>query len=101
MSDRDAAEMRQRVAAAEAAYPEDLEPELRATLSILASIETRYEQERESLACWPGPDTIKSRLAHALEERHRHSREPHVQRLAELHTRIMSLTMFRDLRTMH
>lgn len=101
MSKHDAGQLRECVAAAEATYPEDIEPELQATLSILAGIETRYEQERESLACWPGPDAIKARLAHVLEERHRHNREPYVQRLAELHTRIMSLTMFRGLRTMH
>ena len=32
-----------------AIYPDDLEPELRATLSVLARIETQYEQERGDL----------------------------------------------------
>ena len=84
-----------------AVYPDHLEPELQATLSALACIETQYEQERDDLECWSGPDAIKQRLTRELEERHRHDREPYVQRLAELHTRIMSLTMFRGLRTMH
>jgi hypothetical protein len=82
-------------------YPDDLEPELQATLSVLANIETQYEQERGNLECWLGPDAIKQRLARELEERHGRDREPYVQRLADLHTRIMSLTMFRGLRTMH
>ena len=89
------------VTAAPAVYPDDLEPELQATLSVLARIETAYLQERGDLERWPGPDAIKQRLAHVLEERHRHDREPYVQRLAELHMRIMSLTMFRSLRTKH
>jgi len=44
---------------------------------------------------------MKQRLVRELENRHRHDREPYAQRLAELHTRIMSLTMFRSLRTRH
>ena len=89
------------VTAAPAVYPDDLEPQLQATLTVLAHIETAYQQERGHLERWPGPDSIKRRLARVLEERHRHEREPYVQRLAELHTRIMSLTMFRGLRTKH
>ena len=50
---------------------------------------------------WPGSDAAKQRLSRELEERHRRDREPYVQRLAELHTRMMSFTMFRGLRTMH
>jgi hypothetical protein len=84
-----------------AIYPDDLEPELRATLSVLARIETQYEQERGDLERWPGSDAAKQRLSRELEERHRRDREPYVQRLAELHTRMMSFTMFRGLRTMH
>ena len=82
-------------------YPDDLQRLLQATLSALASIETEYEHERGRLADWPGPDLIKQRLVRELESRHRHDREPYAQRLAELHTRIMSLTMFRGLRTRH
>ncbi len=87
--------------AAPAIYPDDLEPQLQATLSGLASLESYYEQERGSLEHWPGPETIKERLARELEERHRQAREPYVQRLADLHTRITALTMFRGLRTRH
>jgi len=79
--------------------PDDLQRELQAILSVLASLESRYEHERGRLAVWSGPESIRQRLARELEERHRHDREPYAQRLAELHTRIMSLTMFRGLRT--
>jgi hypothetical protein len=83
------------------AYPADLEPAIRETLSILADIEMHYEEERGQLERWGGPEAVKSRLARHLEARHRQEREPYVQRLADLHQRMMSLTMFRDLRTLH
>ena len=84
-----------------AMYPVDLEPAIQETLSILADIEMHYEEERGQLERWRGPDAVKSRLADHLETRHRQEREPYVQRLAELHQRMMSLTMFRNLRTLH
>jgi hypothetical protein len=82
-------------------YPADLEPAIQQTLSILADIETQYEDERDQLERWSGPETVKERLAGQLESRRQQDREPYVQRLAELHQRMMSLTMFRDLRTLH
>jgi hypothetical protein len=82
-------------------YPGDLEPAIQETLSILADIETHYEEERDQLERWGGPETVKERLADELESRRRQDREPYVQRLAALHQRMMSLTMFRDLRTLH
>ena len=80
-------------------YPDDLEPALQDTLSILANIDAHYEGERERLAQWHGPASVKTRLAADLEEAHRKEREPHVLRLAELHRRWTSLAVSRQ--TLH
>ncbi len=76
-------------------YPDDIEPAVQDTLGVLANIDAHYERERERLEYWTGPSTVKERLAAELEEAHRTEREPHVRRLAELHQRWMSATMFR------
>lgn len=80
-------------------YPDDIEPAVQDTLSVLANIDAHYEVERERLDQWMGPSTVKERLAAELEEAHRAEREPHVKLLAELHRRWMSATMFRG--TLH
>ena len=76
-------------------YPDDIQPAVQDTLSVLANIDAHYEIERERLEQWSGPSTVKERLAAELEEAHRSEREPHVKLLAELHHRWMSATMFR------
>ncbi len=91
----------QRVLEAAPVYPEDLEPALQDALALLANIDAHYDAERERLDHWLGPDSVKARLSAQLAEAHRQEREPYVQRLAELHQRMMSLTMFRNLRTLH
>lgn len=76
-------------------YPDDIQPAVQDTLSVLANIDAHYELERERLEQWTGPSTVKERLTAELEDAHRGEREPHVKLLAELHRRWMSQTMFR------
>jgi hypothetical protein len=84
-----------------AVYPDDFGPELQAELSALADIESRYEQARGSVASRADSEFLKLKLTRELEKRHRQDRGPHVQRLAELHTRLVWLTLFQGLRAKH
>ena len=82
-------------------YPADLTQSIQAELAALADITAQYEQKRQQLETWTGPQKLKERLAEQVEDCHKRDREPHVLRLGELHERIMALTMFRHLRTKH
>src|SRR3954467_869045 len=82
-------------------YPADLTAAMQAELAALADIETDYAGKRHRLEAWAGPLKMKEQLAREVEVCHKREREPHVLRLAGLHERIMSLTMFRGLRTKH
>jgi hypothetical protein len=77
-------------------YPDDLEPALQDALAILANIDAHYDSERERLDQWVGPHSVKERLRAQLAEVHRQEREPHVQRLAELHQRWTTMRLFRQ-----
>jgi hypothetical protein len=80
-------------------YPDDLEPALQDTLAVLANIDAHYDEERERLGLWSGPDSTKERLSRELEDAHREERAPHVQRLAELHRRWTTEVLYRQ--TLH
>ncbi len=80
-------------------YPDDLEPALQDALAVLANIDAHYDGERERLELWFGPESLKDRLAAQLADAHRREREPHAKRLAELHQRLMSETLYRQ--TLH
>jgi hypothetical protein len=80
-------------------YPDDLEPALQDTLAVLANIDAHYDEERERLELWSGPESVKERLTRQLEEAHREERQPHVQRLAELHRRWTTEVLYRQ--TLH
>jgi hypothetical protein len=80
-------------------YPDDLEPALQDTLAVLANIDAHYDEERERLELWAGPETVKERLARQLEEAHREERQPHVKRLADLHRRWTTEVLYRQ--TLH
>jgi hypothetical protein len=67
------------------------------TLAALAEVERRYAERRASLERWSDRGGGKQRLLQALEAQRRRERHPFVQRLAELHQRMMSATMFRTL----
>ena len=82
-------------------YPADLTLALQSELAALAAIDAVYDEKRHRLETWPGPQEKKEQLAREVQVCHRRDREPHVLRLGVLHERIMALTMFRGLRTMH
>jgi hypothetical protein len=76
------------------AWVDALQATVEATLLILASVEARYDSERQALQDWHGPDPDRERLMHDLEQRRSKHRETIVTRLASLHQQIVSLTMF-------
>ena len=82
-------------------YPADLTAAMQAELAALAAIDAEYAQRQYRLETWAGPNEAKERLAREVEACHRGDREPHVLRLAVLHERMMALTMFKGLGTMH
>ena len=78
-------------------YADDLEAAMEDTLAKLADIDRDYESRREALERWSGSVGQKRRLRAELENLHRHDRQPLVLRLADLHYRMMRLSMFRTL----
>jgi hypothetical protein len=79
-------------------HAENFEPAIQDTLSALANIEARHQYEREQSERRSGPEGVKTRWQHELEERHRKEREPLAHHLAKLHQHTMTLTLFRQLR---
>lgn len=71
-------------------YSDDLQPALQNTLRLLADIDFRFQQERQKLAYWTGPESIKESLSEEIDREHQRAREPYVLMLAELHRRIMA-----------
>jgi hypothetical protein len=67
-------------------------------LAALSEVEACYESDRECLKGWSGPDAIRVRFIEQLDARHAEEREPLVQRLADLHQRITTASMFQRLR---
>jgi len=81
-------------------YPEDLEPAIQAELAALAEIERHHEVLCARLNGWTGPQAIRERLLHGLEQDRQEQRQPHVLRLGDLHQRMIA-TMLRDRRALH
>jgi hypothetical protein len=78
-------------------YPDDLLPKLQTMLAALADLEVRYENDREQLTAWEGPEAAKGRFVAQLEERHQRDREPYVQRLSDLQHRTMTIMALQDI----
>ncbi len=78
-------------------YPDDLLPELQYTLAALSNLKLRYETDCQQLQAWTGPKAVKKRFAAQLEERYHQEREPHVQRLADLHQQMMTIMALQDI----
>src|SRR3954451_9314857 len=83
------------------AYPEDVGPAIQTELAALADIERHHDVMCARLNGWTGPQAVRERLLHGLEQDRQKQREPHVLRLGDLHQRMMSATMFRDGRSVH
>ena len=75
-----------------AAYPDDLGPGMQAELTALADIETRFDGVVAHLDRRPGAEVRRQRLEAWRSKR----REPHVLRLAQLHQRMMAVTLHRQ-----
>jgi hypothetical protein len=75
-----------------------LTTEMQRVLAALSEVEACYESDRECLKGWSGPDAIRERFIEQLDARHAEEREPLVQRLADLHQRITTASMFQRLR---
>jgi hypothetical protein len=69
-------------------YADDLLPALQATLAALADLDIQREIQQDSLEEWSGPDEVKRRLMTEVEASWQSAREPLVQRLAQLHSRL-------------
>ncbi|WP_147023511.1 hypothetical protein [Microvirga aerophila] len=72
----------------DACYPDDLLPQLQATLAALADAEVRYESAREHLEAWAGPEVIRPHLLAQLEGHYQHECEWYAHRLADLHRQV-------------
>ena len=75
--------------------PDDLESMIQDTVAILADIDAVYDARRREVAETSLTVPRRTTLLTQLDARYRKDREPHVQLLAELHGRIMGLTLFR------
>ena len=81
--------------------PGTLSTEIQRVLTALADVEACYENDRECLKGWSGPEAIRVRFMERLDARHAQEREPLVQRLAELHQQITTASMIQSLRNSH
>ena len=66
------------------------------TVAMLADIDAVYDARRREVAETSLPVPRRTTLLTQLDARYRKDREPHVQLLAELHGRVMRLTLFRS-----
>jgi hypothetical protein len=79
--------------------PRTLSTEIQRVLTALADVEACYENDRECLKGWSGPEAIRMRFIEQLDARHARAREPLVQRLANLHQQITTAAMLQSLRS--
>jgi hypothetical protein len=79
-----------------AAYPDDLAPGMQDELAALADIETRFEGVVAHLDRRPGTEVRRQRL----EAWRMMRRQPHVLRLAQLHQRMMAVSLHREARVL-
>src|SRR5215217_5519536 len=78
-------------------YPENLLPQLQATLAAVADLEARYDIELEQLAGRSESEAVRTQVVADLEARFQAERDPFVQRLAELHHRMMAAMAHQDI----
>jgi hypothetical protein len=76
-------------------HVEELEAKLAETLSILDDVEHVYQERLAQIERWDGTESQKERLNAELERVHQRAREPLVLRLADLHSRLMTVTLLR------
>ena len=80
-------------------YSDDLLCQLQTTLAALGDIDAHYEIERQRLEAQRESEPVASQKVTDLEHRRWMEREPYVQRLAEIHHRMMAAMTFQDICT--
>jgi hypothetical protein len=75
-------------------YSAEAEMALQEELRLLAHIEVRYEEERQSLQRSTLPEEVKGRISRQLETVRESLRGPHVQRLAQLHDELLRRKLY-------
>ena len=78
-------------------YPADLQDAMQDTLSKLADVDLIYKLRRELLGSRSVSDAKRQRLRAELEDLYQCEREPLAARLADLHDRMLRVTLFRAL----
>ena len=78
-------------------YPADLEEAMQDTLSSLADVDLIHELRRKMLDNWSVSEPQTERLLEEAEVVYQCERQPLILRLADLHERMMSVTLFRAL----
>ena len=78
-------------------YPADLEEAMQDTLWRLADVDLLYELRREMLDNCSGSESQTERLLEEAKVGYQCERQPLILRLADLHERMMSVTLFRSL----
>ena len=76
-------------------YPSDLTPALQQALALLADLDIYYDEAREKLALWPGPEAIKQRFSEQLEARRQHERKPLLRRFIALEQQMRRAAMLK------
>jgi hypothetical protein len=75
-------------------YSAEAETALQEELRLLADIEVRYDEERQSLQRSALPGAVKARISRQLETVRESLRGPHVQRLAQLHDELLRRKLY-------
>jgi len=78
-------------------YPADLEEAMQDTLSNLADVDLIYELRRKMLDTCSVSEAQTERLLEEAEVVYQCERQPLILRLADLHQRMMSVTLFRTI----
>jgi hypothetical protein len=76
-------------------YPADLDEAMQDTLASLADVDLIYELRRKMLDNWSGSKSQTERLRAEADAIYQGERQPLILRLAELHERMMDVTLFR------
>jgi hypothetical protein len=76
-------------------YPADLDEAMQDTLASLADVDLIYELRRKMLDNWSGSKSQTERLRAEADAIYQGERQPLILRLADLHERMMDVTLFR------
>ena len=75
--------------------PIDLTPAQQQVLRVLADIDRFYDEARQKLERWSGPDALKQRFFEQLEARRQHERNPLLRRFIALEQQMRRAVMLK------